>query len=230
MGLDAGGVRMSKTQSLPSKSRGRNIHLLSDIYSNIHMLTHTNRPTYTPIHIYSHTYSLLIHKHTQHPYTFTYSHTFTYKHIYTYTHTYIWELTKWRPWVEYVSKLQREGERNNSGNNPVRQLLQKLSTAKEIVIVELLNAKELVYQDLDSSSDPPLLSLRSWLCYLYLMLSLFSSLLLGSYHRTYLKGFIWGLNEMIHVNHLAQCLACSKHSIHIQFLIFNDILIIISEG
>lgn len=29
----------------------------------------------------------------------------------------------------------------------MRQLLQKLSTAKEIVIVELLNAKELVYQD-----------------------------------------------------------------------------------
>ena len=52
IGLDAEGVRMSKTQSLPSKcfqSRGRNIHIPLDPYGDTEMLTHTN--THVPIHI-----------------------------------------------------------------------------------------------------------------------------------------------------------------------------------
>ena len=190
------------------------------------MLTHTN--TCIPIHnIYT-----FIHKHTQHPSTFTHSYTFICKNIYTHTHTHthkVWELTKWRPWVEDAFKLQREGERNSRDNNPVRQLLQKLSKDEDRVTVELLNAKELVYWDLHSSSSLPLLPLRPWPCYLYLTLSQFSSLLHGSYHRTYLTGLIWDLNEMMHGNHTEQCPACSKHSIYIEFLIFSGIPAVISE-
>ena len=186
------------------------------------MLTHTN--THIPIHnIYTFT-----HKHTQHPYTFTHAYTFICKNIYTHTHK-VWELRKWRPWVEDAFKLQREGERNSRDNNPVRQLLQRLSKDEDRVTVELLNAKELVYWDLHSSSSLALLPLRPWPCYLYLMVSQFSSLVRGSYHRTYLTGLIWGLNEIMHGNHTAQCPACSKHSTYIQFLIFSGIPAVISE-
>ena len=184
------------------------------------MLTNTN------IHItYTHSYSNI-------PSTHTLSHTNThlYVKIFIHTHTHrVWELTKWRPWVEDAFKLQREGERNSRDNNPVRQLLQKLSKDEDRVTVELLNAKEVVYWDLHSSSSLPLLPLRPWPCCLYLMLSQFSSLLHGSYRRTYLTGLIRGLNEMMCIDRTVQCPARSEHSIYIQFLIFSGIPAVISE-
>lgn len=149
------------------------------------ILRYLHAHTYKHTHPYTHiTYT---HSYTNTPSTHTLSHTHThlYVKIFIHTHTRVWELTKWRPWVEDVFKLQREGEGNSRDNIFVRQLLQKLSKDKERVIVELLNTKELVYWDLHSSSSLPLLPLRPWPCYLYLMLSQFSSLLHGSYHRTY---------------------------------------------
>ena len=188
------------------------------------MLTQTHVSLYTT---YTHSYTNIP---STPPLSHTHTHLYVKIFIHTHTHTHkVWELTKWRPWVEDAFKLQREGERNSRDNNPVRQLLQKLSTDEDRVTVELLNAKELVYWDLHSSSSLPLLPLRPWPCYLYLTLSQFSSLLHGSYHRIYLTGLIWGLNEMMHGNHTEQCPACSKHFIYIEFLIFSGIPAVISE-
>ena len=94
IGLDAGGVRMSKTQSLPSKcfqSRGRNIHIPLDP-----ILRYLDAHTYKHTHPYTHiTYT---HSYTNTPSTHTLSHTHAHLYVKILIHTQrVWELTKWRP-------------------------------------------------------------------------------------------------------------------------------------